>query len=223
MNWLFRFWQSTVGKKFVMGISGLVGFGFAFGHMAGNMLVYAGPEALNAYGTAIKANKILLWGTRGVLIAALVIHVVAALSLQAIKSAARPVPYSKPGNIQAKPGSRSMMLLGMILLAFLVYHILHLTVGTVAPSPFVVEDVYGNVVRGFSNPLIAGWYVFAMAALALHLSHGGYSMFYSLGMIHPKYQVALRNGSYLLCIAIVLGNLSIPISVYLGIVKPAGH
>ena len=222
MSWLVNFWQSTVGKKFIMGVSGLVGFGFALGHMAGNLLVYAGPGALNAYGAALKGNALLLWGTRGVLIAAVVAHVLAAITLQGIKSAARPQAYQKLGNRQARPGSRQMMLLGWILLIFLIYHILHLTVGAVGPSPFSHTDVHGNLVAGFSNPLIAGFYILAMASLFFHLWHGGQSAFYSLGMIHPKYQRPISLAAFGASILIVLGNLSIPISVMLGVIKRAG-
>lgn len=220
MSWAVNLWNSTVGKKAVMALTGLVGFGFVIVHMLGNMLVYAGPAALDAYGAALKANPAVLWGARTVLVGSVCLHIFAAMQLQGIKNAARPMAYQKPGNIQAKPTSKNMIVTGVILSAFIIYHILHFTVGAVHPT-FVHGKVYANLVAGFSNPLNAGFYIVCMAMLGGHLAHGAFSLFYSLGLVHPKYIHAVRTVTYVAMAAVVLGNISIPLSVLVGILKPA--
>ena len=151
MGWALNFWNSTIGKKAVMAVTGLVGLGFVLVHMLGNLQVYLGAEKLNGYAQALHANAAILWGARTVLLLAILGHVLAAVELQGVKNAARPVRYQKPAVIQATPASRTMIVSGLLLLAFIFYHLSHLTWGGTHPQ-FVPMDAYGNVVRGFSSP-----------------------------------------------------------------------
>ena len=218
MGWALRFWNSSVGKKAVMAITGLVGLGFVLGHMLGNLQVYLGREQLNGYAEALHHNLPLLWGTRVVVLLAVLLHLVAAVELQGMKNAARPVGYKKPGNIQATAQSRTMILSGVILLAFIAFHLMHLTLGNAHPS-FIPLDAYGNLVRGFSVWWVSAFYIVAMGLLGMHLSHGAFSMFFSVGLIHPKYKNATRAVTYGLMLLVVLGNISIPVAVLTGVVK----
>jgi succinate dehydrogenase / fumarate reductase cytochrome b subunit len=216
MEWALKFWGSSVGKKAAMAVSGLVGFGFVIGHMLGNLQVYLGAEKLNAYAKSLHDLPPLLYGTRAVLLLAILVHVTAAIQLQGIKVAARPVRYQKPGTIQATPQSKSMILTGGVLFAFIMYHLAHLTF---APGPTGYLNVYANLVAGFQNPLVSAFYIVAMVLLGLHLAHGAFSMFYSLGLVHPKYLRSIRLGTYALMGLVVVGNISIPVSVLAGVVK----
>lgn len=219
MGWALKFWGSSVGKKAVMAISGLIGFGFTIGHMLGNLQVYLGADVFNAYAKGLHENAVLLWGVRVVLLAAIVMHVTAAIQLQAIKAAARPVRYQRNASIQAKPHSKAMFWTGFMLFAFIAYHIGHLTLGVGNAQFAGYLNAYGNVVAGFRNALVSGFYIVSMVLLGLHLAHGGFSMFYSLGLIHPKYERTLRMGAYALMGLVVAGNISIPVAVLAGVVK----
>lgn len=218
MGWVLRFFSSTVGKKALMALSGLVGFGFVLGHMLGNLQVYLGPEAINHYAVTLHTTPLLLWGARTVLTLAIAVHIWAAVSLQNTKIAARPIRYQKPGNIQANPASKTMFYSGVLLLLFVVYHVLHLTWGSVHPE-FKALDAYGNLVRGFQVWPIAVFYMVCMLFLGAHLGHGGYSLFWSLGLVHPKYIRTVRTATYVGMMAVVLGNISIPVCVLAGVLK----
>ncbi len=218
MNWAINFWRSSVGKKTVMAITGIVGLGFSLGHMLGNMQVYLGPDALNGYAVALHNNAPLLWGTRVVILLAVVGHIIAAVQLQGLKRKARPVRYQKPGIIQATPASRTMIFSGLLILWFLLYHLAHFTWGNAHPQ-FIDLNPHHNIVVGFNHVPSAVFYIVAMVALGMHLSHGAFSLFFSLGLVHPKYKQGVRMATYALMMAVVAGNISIPVAVLAGVIK----
>ena len=179
-----RFFEATIVKKAVMAVTGLVLFAFVTGHLLGNLQIFLGPERLNAYAAFLKGNLELLWGTRIVLLVAVTAHIVATIQLATLKNRARPVSYVKKDNAHSSVASRSMYITGPMIAAFVIYHLLHLTVGAVHPQ-FSETDVYSNVVYGFQQWPVAVAYLVAMALLCLHLNHGIYSMFQTLGLCAP--------------------------------------
>jgi succinate dehydrogenase / fumarate reductase cytochrome b subunit len=214
-----RFYQTTVFKKAVMAVTGLILFLFVIGHMVGNLQIFAGRETLDAYGHLLHAVPELLWAARIVLLTAVTLHIVSTIQLVKIKGDARPVAYVKKDNSHSSYASRTMYWSGPIIAAFIVYHILHLTLGMAQPSVYVQGAVYDNVVYGFQNYAISGFYILSMALLCMHLYHGAWSMFQSVGVSHPRYTPLLKKFAALMAAVIFIGNVSIPVAVMLGIVK----
>src|SRR5262249_11686858 len=172
-----QFWEATIGKKVVMALSGVILFGYLVGHMAGNLQVLAGAAKINNYARFLHGSPGLLWSVRVLLLVSVIVHIAAAGQLEIGKRRARPIGYAKKHE-QGSLASRTMIWSGAVILAFVVYHILHLTAGTVHPS-FVELDVHHNLVTGFQQAGAAAVYVIAMIFLALHLYHGLWSMFQS--------------------------------------------
>ncbi|HMV45337.1 MAG TPA: succinate dehydrogenase cytochrome b subunit [Leptospiraceae bacterium] len=216
--------NTSVGKKVIMAISGLVLYGFVIMHMLGNLQVFSGPEKLNAYGHFLQSLGGLLWIARLVLLGAVGIHIYVAVKLTRENMAARPIPYYNQRTNVASYASRTMRYSGLIIFAFIVYHLLHFTLGVTDPAGFALKDsigrhdIYGMVISGFSNPLVSGSYIIAMALLCLHLSHGFFSLFQSLGINQPEYDAKLKLVSNLFALGIFVGNSSMPIAVLLKIV-----
>jgi succinate dehydrogenase / fumarate reductase cytochrome b subunit len=212
--------RSTIGLKVVMAVTGVVLVGFVIAHMLGNLQVYLGPETLNAYGEFLHSKPGLLWGARTVLLVSVFGHIVSAYRLASRNSDARPVGYAKRRYVATNYAARTMVWSGPILLLFIVYHLLHLTVGYSA-GDYVHDpaNVYGNVVGSFQNPFVSLFYIVAMLALGKHLFHGVWSLFQSLGLSHPRYDAKRRTLATAVALAVVIGNISIPVSVLLGIVQ----
>ena len=222
MNRALGFLGSSIGRKLVMALTGIVLFGFVMVHMAGNLQVYAGPGHLDEYGALLRKAPALLWGARLVLLTCALAHAWAALSLTLSNRAARPVGYRAKRNEATTLSSLTMRISGVVVLAFIVFHILHLTVGAVHPD-FREGAVHHNFVTGFQVVWVSVFYVFAMLCLALHLWHGTWSMLQTLGLSHPKYN-GLRQGiAWALTLLIVAGNISFPLAVLSGLVKDAPH
>ena len=214
------FWASTNGKKAVMAVTGLVMFGFIIGHLAGNLQVFEGPAKLNAYGKLLHTLGELLWPVRIVLLLCVTLHIIATVQLALLKKRARPVGYTAKKAIASSYASRTMYWSGPIVLAFIIFHLLHLTAGYIHPEyRFIEGDVYHNVVAGFQVWWVSIWYILAVCLLGLHLRHGLWSMFQSLGMNHPRHTPILKSAAWVIALAIVLGYISIPISVLAGVVK----
>jgi succinate dehydrogenase / fumarate reductase cytochrome b subunit len=211
------FLATTIGKKVVMAATGMILFGFVTGHMLGNLQIYLGPEKLDAYAHFLQSNLGLLWGARTVLLLCVILHITMAVQLASLKAKARPVAYQKKTNAGSTYASRTMLWSGPILLAFIIYHLLHFTIGSAHPD-FRQGSVYHNVVSGFQQPAPAIAYIVAMAMLGMHLYHGVWSMFQSVGVSHPRYTPMLKRFALLATVAIVAGNISIPISILLGLV-----
>lgn len=217
-------WTST-GKKVLMAVSGLALFGFIIGHLLGNLQIFLGPEAVNRYAAFLKGTGELLWIARIGLLTMAVIHIWTAVSLTLENQAARPHGYAAKTYVKASYASRTMHVSGLIVLAYLVYHLLHFTLHRVHPefSAFVDEqgrhDVYRMVVLSFQVPSIAWAYMIANALLGMHLSHGFYSLFQSLGLMNGELRRKMTGLAHAVGYGIALGYISIPLSIWLGWVK----
>ncbi len=212
--------ESSVGRKLVMAVTGIVLFGFVVGHMIGNLQVYLGPAALNHYAELLRelGHGGVIWVVRGVLLAAVGLHVWAAVTLALENRAARPERYRRLRYEASDYASRTMIWSGPLLAAFVVYHLLHLTVGSVHHD-FVAGDVYHNVVAGFRVWPVAASYIACMLALGLHMYHGVWSMVQTLGLEHPRYNAWRRAAAAFFTFIVVIGNISIPVAVLTGVVR----
>ena len=215
MNRASRFWRSTVGKKIVMAVSGLIMIGFLILHVAGNLQIFEGANKLNTYSAFLHgpANE-LLWVVRIVLIVAVAAHLVSAYQLTMLDRAARPVPYAQQKLQAATIGSRTMRVGGVLLLAFIVVHILHFTTLTVQPAPMVPGDVYGNAIASFRIWWVTAFYVIAMIALGLHLYHGAWSSARTLGFEQGNANPFRRPVALTLAVVLWAGFTIVPVAVY---------
>ncbi len=220
MSRWWALWDSSVGKKVVMAATGLIGVLYVIGHMIGNLQLFQGAERFNAYGRLLHGplNE-LLWVVRVVLLVAVILHVVAAWQLTLRDRQARPTAYAKRTPQVSTWASRTMRWGGLLLLAFIVLHILHFTTGTIRPAGvFVRGDVYGNVVAGFRIPWVTAFYVVSMLALGLHLYHGAWSAFRSLGAAPPSPRPLRRRLALLIAVLVALGFAVVPLAVLVGLV-----
>jgi succinate dehydrogenase / fumarate reductase cytochrome b subunit len=214
------FLRSSIGRKVVMAVTGAILFGFVLGHLAGNLTVYLGPEALNGYAVFLRQflHGAGLWIARAVLLLAVILHIWSATSLTLSSRAARPVGYRERQWTESTYASRTMRWSGVIILLFVIYHLLHFTLGTVHPS-FVEGDVYHNFVVGFQSVPVSLFYIVAMIFLGLHLRHGIWSMFQTLGVSHPRYIRWAHIAAWVFAAIVVIGNCSFPIAVLAGLVR----
>lgn len=227
-NPVVALWGTAVGKKLVMAVTGIVLVGFVVAHMVGNLKVFLGAKAINDYavflrevGEPLLPYETLLWAARIVLLASVVLHILAALELTRMNLAARPQGYEAKRSIATSYAARTMRYGGVIVALFIVYHILHLTVGAVGFSTGQYEHlaVYNNVVAGFSAWYVSLFYVLAMAALCLHLDHGVWSMFQTLGINNGEISPALRVFSRVLALIVFAGFISVPVAVLAGWIR----
>jgi len=216
-----RFWETTIGKKAIMAVSGVVLFGYVVGHLLGNLQIYLPPEKINHYAETLHSLPVLLWGTRILLLVSVGLHIWASYVLWRMQRAARPISYVKKVNLHSTYASRTMIWSGPIILAFVIYHLLNFTFGTVHPGgPFNEHNVYNNVVTGFQYWPSAVFYIVAMIMLCYHLYHGLWSMFQSLGFSHPVYTPWIQRLAKVVAVLIAAGYISIPVSVLAGFIKP---
>ena len=220
MHWTLRFYYSSLGQKIVMAATGVILFGFIIGHLIGNLQIFAGPEVLDSYARFLKEKPEVILTTRVMLLASLGLHILAATQLTIRNRSARPIAYRLHKYDEASYAARTMVWSGPIIGLFVIYHLLHFTVGTVHPSQpdFHAEAVYANVVSGFQQWPIALFYIVAILSLGLHIAHGVWSMFQSIGLNHPKYQPLIRRSAAVLTTLIVAGYVSIPVAVLIGVV-----
>ncbi|HBL29973.1 MAG TPA: succinate dehydrogenase [Acidobacteria bacterium] len=225
MAWFTDFSKAAIGKKAVMAVSGIILFGFVLVHMIGNLHLYEGPGHLDEYGQflrhmgapALPPNG-ALWIARLVLLSAVVLHIWSAWQVTLMNRAARPTDYTYRPQVHTTYAARTMRWGGAIILLFVIYHLLHFTTGTVHPS-FEEGAVYHNVVAGFSVWWVSLFYIVAQLALGLHLYHGVWSLFQSLGWSHPRFNL-WRNGlAQAFAWIVTLGNISFPIAVLTGLVR----
>src|SRR5579863_1754803 len=212
-----RFWNTTVGKKAVMAVSGVVLAGFVAAHLLGNLQIFLGPERFNGYARALKALPELLWAVRITLIVSVVVHIWSSIQLAVVKSEARPLGYVRSKSIASSYASRTMYMSGPIVAAFIIYHLMQFTFG-VGGTPYVESDPYGNVINGFRVPAVSLFYIIAMGLLCLHLRHGLSSMVQSLGLEHPRYTPGLKALAVIVATLIFFGFVSIPIAVMAGVI-----
>ena len=226
--WALTLYRSTIGKKAIMAVTGLLLVGFVIAHMAGNLQVFIGPAKMNAYASFLKSLGEFLWLARIILLVALVLHVLMAWQLTQIKRKARPIDYTTRDAQVSTVASRTMRWGGVLLLVFIVFHILHFTTGTVFPlasrpdaqyPAFSHTDVYGNVVSAFRNPWVVLFYVVAMLFLLLHLFHGAWSSIRTLGLSKPSRDPLHRRVSTLIAVVVWLGFTAIPVAVFLGVIR----
>lgn len=217
---MFDFVKSTVGRKYIMGISGLVWMGFVLSHMAGNMLILVSPDLYNAYGHAIVSNKPLLYGAESVLVLALIVHVMTAISLTVENRKAKGSRYAVNPNGEKGPtlASQTMGMQGSVILAFIILHLATFKYGThydTVVNGVQMRDLHRLVVEVFQSPGYVLWYVVALILLMFHLSHGASSIFQSFGFLERKMQKGLRKFAWTYAIIVVAGFLSQPAYVFL--------
>jgi succinate dehydrogenase / fumarate reductase cytochrome b subunit len=219
-----HFYTAPIGKKVAMAVTGLILFGYVLGHMLGNLQIFAPDrDQINHYAAFLHstANFAPLWIIRAALLAAVVWHIVASVQLTKMKSDARPIGYIKKKDVPASYAARTMMWSGPIIAAFAIFHVLHLTVGAVMPLHEVgvnQPDVRFNIVSGFQNPLVSGFYILAMLLLCMHLYHGLWSLWQSLGWMPARHSEKIRKAAAVTAIAICLGFVSVPLAVMAGLV-----
>lgn len=228
MNILQALFKTSIGKKIVMAVTGLVLIGFVIGHLVGNLQIFSPPEKINAYAHFLQTLGPALWVIRGFLLLMLVLHVWVAVVLVMENNAARPKNYAEKRMLRASYASRTMRYSGVIVLFFLVYHILHFTARTTHGEDFypqtqlygeTVPDVHSMMVLGFQDPLVSIFYLIAIALLSWHLSHGLASMFQSLGLRSRAWSGALNRFALVFSILYFLGNAAIVGAVMAGVVK----
>jgi succinate dehydrogenase / fumarate reductase cytochrome b subunit len=220
MGRLRTFYGSMVGKKAVMGLTGLIWIGFVILHALGNLLIFRGSAAINSYSHFLKSTGELLWALRAVLFVAVVLHVIAAIQLTRQSRAARPIGYTKRETQVATISSRTMRWGGALILIFLVLHILHFTTGDIRPAGvFSREDVYANLVTSFRIWWVALFYVIAMIALGLHLFHGTWSSVRSIGVSPASPQPLHRRVSLVIAVFVWAAFTAVPLAVFSGIVR----
>lgn len=215
------FSDTTIGKKVLMAVSGLVLFGFVVGHMLGNLQVFLGPKVYNDYGIALKGEPLLLWGVRILLLAAFMLHIAMAVQLSLLSGAARPVAYKKRKDSITTFGARTMLYSGILVLLFVLYHLAHFTYPGVAMGAYEhshTGDVYSNFVNGFSVPWVVALYVAAQIALGFHIYHGAWSLLQTFGLNNPLRNATWHGGARTLALIVVVGNVILPLSVLLGLV-----
>jgi succinate dehydrogenase / fumarate reductase cytochrome b subunit len=221
---LASLWRSTIGKKYVMAITGLIWFGYLILHLWGNLKIYAGAPYLNDYaswlrtvGDPLFGYGQLLWVARIILIPAFVLHVWSAVALTNRDRSSRPQRYSVRKNLEATFASRTMIFGGIFILLFLIYHLLDFTFGTVNPS-FEEGNVYHNVVASFLQWPVVLFYELAMIAVGLHLFHGIWSTAQTLGWNSQRTTRGVRNVATVSAVLLTLGNISIPFAALMGLV-----
>jgi succinate dehydrogenase / fumarate reductase cytochrome b subunit len=228
VNALSAFYHSSVGKKMIVAITGIILILFVIGHLLGNLQIFLGPEWINGYSQHLRDLGPVLWIIRIFLLTTVIVHIYVTIRLAIDNRRARPEAYIDKEHVKATFASRHMVMSGLIVLAFIIYHIAHFTVrvtdrrfALLKADPLNHYDVYSMMVYGFQNYFVSGFYLLGLWLLALHLSHGSSSFFQSLGLnnknLTPRLAVAGRVFAWLL----FLGYTSIPIAVLLGLVKPA--
>jgi succinate dehydrogenase / fumarate reductase, cytochrome b subunit len=226
VSWLTRYLRSSIGAKHVMAVTGLLMVLFAIVHMLGHLQMFGGQDMYNAYARFLQDLWEVKWPTRIGLVGVLAIHVVFALSLVARNRAARPTRYAVYRPVSSSTAGRTMAITGLIVLSFLVFHILHYTLGQVQPSyfhnldPKGRYDAYSMFVHGFQNPAIYVTYLVGIGLLATHLGHGAASWLHTLGLRHPKYPT--DHTGKIISIVLFVGYMVPPTAVLVGLVQLPG-
>jgi len=217
---LDTFWRSTIGKKFVMAITGIMMIGFLITHMLVNLLVFDEAWKINAYAAFLKNTDELLWIARLVLLAAVLLHVIVVVQLTRLDYAARPQKYVHRLRPQGSTiASRTMRIGGLALLLFIPLHLLHFTTGTIQPAAFSPTNVYANLVGSFRIWWVTLLYSVAMVALASHVYHGAWASIRTLGLGRPSRKPLQHSASTYLALALLAGFTAVPVSIYLGWVR----
>lgn len=246
MNFVGLLFRSSIGRKIIMAVTGVILIGFVIGHLVGNLQVFQDPDHLNGYAHFLHELGPVLWLARIVVIGSVVLHIWAATVLTLENKAARGAePYAFKHTIRATLSSRTMRLTGYVVLAFLIYHLAHFTLGAAQKDTFkdnlkdytmreeyrvagfpvvspgtVVQDVHSMVVLGFQNVVVSAFYILAVGLLSFHLLHGFDSLFQTFGVRSSRWSIGLRRVVLLFCVAYFIGNLAIPGAVLIGKLQP---
>jgi succinate dehydrogenase / fumarate reductase cytochrome b subunit len=232
MNILTHIFNSSLGRKYIMAVTGFAMFLFVIGHLAGNLQIFGGPEMINRYGHFLQSNLELVWPVRIILLVFLALHIWSASKLSIENKAARPVGYTVYQPIGSSYASRTMLMSGSIVFVFIIYHLLHYTVQVeyinLTGKNFVTfvdsekrHDIYKMMVVGFNNGWVSAFYILGIGLLCLHLSHGASSMFQSMGWKNEAYRRVLDKLAVIAAVLIFLGYVSIPIAILCGFGKEA--
>jgi succinate dehydrogenase / fumarate reductase cytochrome b subunit len=227
MSGLNKALSSTLGTKTMVAVTGAFLALFVLGHMAGNLQIFLGQDAVNTYAAGLKGMPGPLWAARIALLAALVLHIVGNVKLRARNQAARPQEYAVKKPVKSTLYSRTMLLSGLVILAFVVYHLAHLTLGLIHPEYHALtdaegrHDVFSMTVLGFQDPIVAISYLVAMGLLFMHLAHGVASLFQTFGLRALHWRETIDLGGRLFAIAVVLGNVAMVVACLVGIIQPA--
>lgn len=233
MSLIKEFYSTTLGKKMTMAMTGLVLVGFVLGHMAGNLKIFAGVDPktgdykidsyarfLHEIGSEVLGHSGVLWLVRVVLIVCVVLHAFSGIQLARINRRAKPQGYKIRSYRSANAASRTMLYGGLFLITFIIYHILHFTTGSVHFRGFSEGEVYANVFNAFQSYPIVGFYIISMALLGLHLYHGTWSMFQTLGVDTPRWNSGMRTMAKVVAIGLFIGFTSVPIAIVSGLLAP---
>lgn len=232
MKIITHIFESSLGKKYLMAVTGFLLFLFVLGHLIGNLQVFLGPEAINRYGHFLQSNYELVWPARIGLLALVGLHIWSAAKLSLENRAARPVSYAVYQPVGSTYASRTMLMSGLIVLVFIIYHLLHFTAQVqylnltnqnfaTFMDPEKRHDIFKMLVVGFNNGWVSAFYILGMALLCLHLSHGLSSMFQSIGWKSETYRPLVDKAARVLAAVIFLGYTSIPVAILLGYGKEA--
>jgi succinate dehydrogenase / fumarate reductase cytochrome b subunit len=230
MNIITHIFGSSLGKKYIMAVTGGVLFLFVLGHLVGNLQIFLGPEAINRYGHFLQSNPELIWPARISLILMVGLHIWSAIMVSLENKAARPVSYAAYQPLGSTYASRTMLVSGIIVFVFIIYHLLHYTAQVQYlnltgqnfvdfTDPEKRHDIFKMMVVGFSNPWVSGFYILGIGLLFLHLSHGASSMFQSLGWKNEAYRPFLDKAARGVAVVIFIGYISIPVAILLGYLK----
>lgn len=225
MTPLYSHFQSSIGTKVLVALSGLGLVGYVVFHMLGNLQVFEGPHALNTYAAFLRDMPILLWTARIGLLSVVVVHVVLTIRLSLRNRQARPTAYATHRYRQASIASRTMAVSGSVVLLFIVFHLLHLTADVVGPSPADLidveghHDVYRKLLHAFQNPVMVAIYLAGQVGLAFHLSHAVSSIWQTLGLEHATLNRLFKAAGPSVALFVVLGNVAIIVAIFLGIVR----
>jgi succinate dehydrogenase / fumarate reductase cytochrome b subunit len=231
MERALTFTKTTIGKKAIMALSGVVMLGFVVGHLAGNLKVFSGPEAFNEYAVWLRTVPALLWGTRLALLAALGAHLASAFALWSRNKDARTSRYAKKKSLATDYAAKTMYWSGPILFFYIAFHLVHLTFGGMIWGEEAAilgiegytwdhSNPYNNMVMGFQHWVVVVPYVLGVSALGVHLFHGIWSAFQTVGANHPRYNHLRRDLSIALAVFLTLGFLSIPAAALMGWIEP---
>jgi len=225
MNVVSRVFGSTIGKKLIVGITGAGLFAFVLQHMLGHLQMFVGWEAYNNYAETMQSLGALKWGVRGILLLGVILHIWGTVTLTVKNRGARRERYAMDKVTGASLASRTMIISGLILFGFIIYHLLQFTFGVTDPEVFSLKDpmgqhdVYAGMVIAFRNPLISGFYILSMGILCMHLSHGVASFFRSLGLMDNRYRKLEEQFALVASIIVFLGFVSVPVAILASVIR----
>jgi succinate dehydrogenase / fumarate reductase cytochrome b subunit len=225
---LSAFYRSSIGRKMIIALTGVILMLFVVGHLLGNLQIFLGPRWVNDYAQHLRDLGPLLWLVRFVLLVSVLLHIYFTILLAIENRRARPLPYVKKENVKASFASRHMVVSGVVVLAFIIFHLLHFTGRNFDPhfpllknDPLNHYDVYSMMVYGFQNVYVSSFYIIGLFLLTLHLTHGASSFFQSLGLNDKKLTPQLAFGARIFAWLLFIGYTAIPVAVLLGLIQPA--